>query len=219
MVQVLHIVSVLIILGGITGVATRQTKIRMLGVAMEVAGIILLVNCQGSRYGFFAGLELLIYGIPVLIMFLVTFGYFCKKNSIQQITELYGLRKSQPWLFLLYVIMGMILIGIPGTGTFGAYMLAIPAMLENGSITSYIGVFGMLVGIVMLGIQFYDLWIHMFLTTNISNGDTDEEVRRDEIKLNKPVLCICTIILLIVTVFGVYQNPVMLMISKLIESI
>ncbi|MGN0495604.1 MAG: proton-conducting transporter membrane subunit [Lachnospiraceae bacterium] len=218
MTQILNIVGMIMILGGIIGVTGKQITKKMLGIALDVAGIILLVNAQRNNYGVFAGLELLIFALPVLIMFLILLGSVCKKNHIHTIRDLYGLRKHQPWLFALFVIIGVVLIGIPGTGTFGAYMLAVPAMITGESILSYIAIPGLLIGIILIGLQFYDLWIHMYLIKDVYD-ETANETEKEYKKMNKAGLVLCTAILLVICFFGVYETPVMLLIDYLNELI
>ncbi len=183
--KLLSVLAVLIILAGMIGAVTKDVKRRMLGVSLTVVGMLLLANVQGGVYGVFAGVELLLFQLPTLILFLIAFGSLCKKNKISQVDGFVGFRRSHPWVLLLFLIMGVILIGIPGTGTFGAYMIEINAILEGAA--SGVGVFqlisllGMIVGIISLGIQFFDIWIHMMLmddrleNTDAAKEDTEAE--------------------------------------------
>ncbi len=183
--KLLSVLAVLIILAGMIGAVTKDVKRRMLGVSLTVVGMLLLANVQGGVYGIFAGVELLLFQLPTLILFLIAFGSLCKKNKISQVDGFVGFRRSHPWVLLLFLIMGVILIGIPGTGTFGAYMIEINAILEGAAsgvgIFQLISLFGMIVGIISLGIQFFDIWIHMMLmddrleNTDAAKEDTEAE--------------------------------------------
>ena len=189
--KLLSVLAVLIILAGMIGAVTKDVKRRMLGVSLTVVGMLLLANVQGGVYGIFAGVELLLFQLPTLILFLIAFGSLCKKNKISQVDGFVGFRRSHPWVLLLFLIMGVILIGIPGTGTFGAYMIEINAILEGAAsgvgIFQLISLLGMIVGIISLGIQFFDIWIHMMLMddrasepettekTDIAKEDTEAE--------------------------------------------
>ena len=187
--KLLSVLAVLIILAGMIGAVTKDVKRRMLGVSLTVVGMLLLANVQGGVYGIFAGVELLLFQLPTLILFLIAFGSLCKKNKISQVDGFVGFRRSHPWVLLLFLIMGVILIGIPGTGTFGAYMIEINAILEGAA--SGVGVFqlisllGMIVGIISLGIQFFDIWIHMMLmddrleNTDAAKEDTEAETAEE----------------------------------------
>lgn len=222
--KVLSVVATLIILTGCIGVITKDVKKRMLGISLTVTGMLMLANVQGGAYGFFAGMESLVFQLPTLILFLVTFGILCKKNAIKDVSGFIGFRKSHPWVLLLFLIMGGILIGIPGTGTFGAYMIEVNAILANHTVvagqtagelaaaTGNIGVFqvisllGMLIGIISLAIQFFDIWIHMILVDTV-----------ETIGLNKAFLTIDGILLAVLVVLGIYQTPVMAVISQLYQ--
>lgn len=222
--RVLSVVATLIIFAGCIGVATKDIKRRMWGITLTVMGMLLLSNVQGGAYGFFAGIESLMFQLPTLVLFLITFGVLCKKNSIKEVSGLNGLRKSHPWVLLLFLMMGGILIGIPGTGTFGAYMIEVNAILADHTAgagqttealaTSSIGVLqvvsliGMLAGIISLAIQFFDIWIHMILVDNVETAG-----------LNKAFFTIDGILLAVLVVLGVYQTPVMLLISQLYQVI
>ena len=178
--KLLSVLAVLIILAGMIGAVTKDVKRRMLGVSLTVVGMLLLANVQGGVYGIFAGVELLLFQLPTLILFLIAFGSLCKKNKISQVDGFVGFRRSHPWVLLLFLIMGVILIGIPGTGTFGAYMIEINAILEGAAsgvgIFQLISLFGMIVGIISLGIQFFDIWIHMMLMDDrASEPETTEK--------------------------------------------
>ena len=187
--KLLSVLAVLIILAGMIGAVTKDVKRRMLGVSLTVVGMLLLANVQGGVYGIFAGVELLLFQLPTLILFLIAFGSLCKKNKISQVDGFVGFRRSHPWVLLLFLIMGVILIGIPGTGTFGAYMIEINAILEGAA--SGVGVFqlisllGMIAGIISLGIQFFDIWIHMMLmddrleNTDAAKEDTEAETAEE----------------------------------------
>lgn len=205
--KVLSVVATLIILTGITGVVTKDVKRRMLGISLTVVGMLLLSNVQNNAYGFFAGIEALVFQLPTLILFLVTFGSLCKNNSIEDVSRLTGFRESHPCVPLLFLIMGAILIGIPGTGTFGAYMIEVNAILTNDiGFFTYVSLLGMLAGIISLAIQFFDIWIHMILADSVTTAG-----------INKFCVAIDGILLAVLVFFGFYQNPVMAVISLLYD--
>lgn len=250
--KLLSVLAVLIILAGMIGAVTKDVKRRMLGVSLTVVGMLLLANVQGGVYGIFAGVELLLFQLPTLILFLIAFGSLCKKNKISQVDGFVGFRRSHPWVLLLFLIMGVILIGIPGTGTFGAYMIEINAILEGAA--SGVGVFqlisllGMIVGIISLGIQFFDIWIHMMLMDDrasepetaektdaakedteaeeaetLEKADVTKEVSDTEavtaLGLNKALLGIEGVLLMILVILGVFQTPVMAVISLIYQAL
>ena len=265
--KLLSVLAVLIILAGMIGAVTKDVKRRMLGVSLTVVGMLLLANVQGGVYGIFAGVELLLFQLPTLILFLIAFGSLCKKNKISQVDGFVGFRRSHPWVLLLFLIMGVILIGIPGTGTFGAYMIEINAILEGAA--SGVGVFqlisllGMIVGIISLGIQFFDIWIHMMLmddrleNTDAAKEDTEAETAEEAetlenadaakedteaeeaetlekadvtkevsdteavtaLGLNKALLGIEGVLLMILVILGVFQTPVMAVISLIYQAL
>ena len=262
--KLLSVLAVLIILAGMIGAVTKDVKRRMLGVSLTVVGMLLLANVQGGVYGIFAGVELLLFQLPTLILFLIAFGSLCKKNKISQVDGFVGFRRSHPWVLLLFLIMGVILIGIPGTGTFGAYMIEINAILEGAAsgvgIFQLISLFGMIVGIISLGIQFFDIWIHMMLmddrleNTDAAKEDTEaeeaetlenadaakEDTEAEEAEtlekadvtkevsdteaetalgLNKALLGIEGVLLMILVILGVFQTPVMAVISLIYQAL
>lgn len=203
--KVLNVIAVILIFAGIIGVVTKDVKKRMLGVSLTVIGMLLLFHVQNNAYGFYGGIEAVIFQLPVLILFLVTYGRLCKNNAITKVNELKGFRKNHPWELLLFIIMGAILIGIPGTGTFGAYMIAVKAMLTNeAGFFTYISLLGMTMGIIILALQFFDLWIYMILADTVEIAG-----------VHKALAWIDCILLVIIIGLGIYQNPIMLLISSI----
>lgn len=271
--KLLSVLAVLIILAGMIGAVTKDVKRRMLGVSLTVVGMLLLANVQGGVYGIFAGVELLLFQLPTLILFLIAFGSLCKKNKISQVDGFVGFRRSHPWVLLLFLIMGVILIGIPGTGTFGAYMIEINAILEGTAsgvgIFQLISLLGMIVGIISLGIQFFDIWIHMMLMddrasepettekTDAAKEDTEAETAEEAetlenadaakedteaeeaetlektdvtkeasdteavtaLGLNKALLGIEGVLLMVLVILGVFQTPIMAVISLIYQAL
>ncbi|MGN0437083.1 MAG: proton-conducting transporter membrane subunit [Lachnospiraceae bacterium] len=247
--KIFDVVATVMIFSGIVGVVTKDVKRRMLGIFLTVVGMLLLANVQGGAYGFFGGMLLLAFQLPTLLIFLTAFGSLCKKNHINEVSGFIGFRKSHPWILLLFLVMGAILIGIPGTGTFGAYMIEVNAILTtagNAATTTtgvetvatslngfqVISLLGMLVGIILLGIQFFDIWIHMMLVAPVDNkvvnmsevpdlNNLEENPTKEFQSINailglhKGVFVLNGIVLGLLVLLGVIQGPLMAVISIL----
>lgn len=212
--QVLNVVSMIIMILGTVGVVSKSVRKRILGISFNVIGLLLLTNCQKGMYGFCGGVEALVMQLPTWILFLILTLSLCKKNKWKAMQDLHGFRNAHPYVFVLYIVMGLLLIGIPGSGTFAAYMIAVNAILgEKITVFTYIGLLAMGIGIGMLVVQFFDLWIHMLIeNTTVKDENTEEQKALGVSK----VLCVITsIVLLVLLVFGIWQTPLIQMIVKL----
>lgn len=212
--QVLNVVSMIIMILGMVGVVSKSVRKRILGISFNVIGLLLLTNCQKGMYGFCGGVEALVMQLPTWILFLILTLSLCKKNKWKAMQDLHGFRNAHPYVFVLYIVMGLLLIGIPGSGTFAAYMIAVNAILgEKITVFTYIGLLAMGIGIGMLVVQFFDLWIHMLIENTTAKDENTEE---QKILGVSKVLCVITsIVLLVLLVFGIWQTPLIQMIVKL----
>ena len=212
--QVLNVVSMIIMILGMVGVVSKSVRKRILGISFNVIGLLLLTNCQKGMYGFCGGVEALVMQLPTWILFLILTLSLCKKNKWKAMQDLHGFRNAHPYVFVLYIVMGLLLIGIPGSGTFAAYMIAVNAILgEKITVFTYIGLLAMGIGICMLVVQFFDLWIHMLIENTIAKDENTEEQKA--LGVSKVLCVITSIVLLVLLVFGIWQTPLIQMIVKL----
>lgn len=212
--QVLNVVSMIIMILGTVGVVSKSVRKRILGISFNVIGLLLLTNCQKGMYGFCGGVEALVMQLPTWILFLILTFSLCKKNEWKAMQDLHGFRNAHPYVFVLYIVMGLLLIGIPGSGTFAAYMIAVNAILgEKITVFTYIGLLAMGIGIGMLVVQFFDLWIHMLIENTTAKDENTEEQKA--LGVSKVLCVITSIVLLVLLVFGIWQTPLIQMIVKL----
>lgn len=212
--QVLNVVSMIIMILGTVGVVSKSVRKRILGISFNVIGLLLLTNCQKGMYGFCGGVEALVMQLPTWILFLFLTLSLCKKNKWKAMQDLHGFRNAHPYVFVLYIVMGLLLIGIPGSGTFAAYMIAVNAILgEKITVFTYIGLLAMGIGIGMLVVQFFDLWIHMLIENTTAKDEKTEEQKA--LGVSKVLCVITSIVLLVLLVFGIWQTPLIQMIVKL----
>lgn len=219
--QVLNVVSMIIMILGTVGVVSKSIRKRILGISLNVIGLLLLTNCQKGMYGFCGGVEALLMQLPTWILFLILTLLLCKKNGWKVMEDMSGFRNAHPYVFVLYIVIGLLLIGIPGSGTFAAYMIAVNAIIgEKITAFTYIGLLAMGIGIGLLVVQFFDLWIHM-LIEKVPVTEENIEEQSEEMLSQKPagiskILCVITsIVLLVLLVFGIWQTPLIQMIVKL----
>lgn len=205
--QIMNMIATIIIMTGAIGVFSRQINKKVMGVFLSVTGLLLLANAQSGAYGFYGGAEAILMQSPVLLLFLLFMITLCKKNRYKTVDDLEGFRQTHPYLFVLFMIMGLAIIGIPGSGTFAAYMLEIMAMVSD-SVTffTYVGMAGIGLGVGILTIIFFDLWIHMLRQKEL-----------ESVGISKALTGVITIVLGAVVVFGVWQVPVLQLISRLYE--
>lgn len=210
--KVLSFISIGIILASAIGIIGKDVKKRALGIFLDSVGLLLLMNSIGTNYGFYAGIEIAIFVVPVLILFLWLFLSLCKKNELQKLSDLKNFRKEQPFTFFLFVIMGLILIGLPGTGTFNAYMFGASGMFKN-EVNAYtiVLLFSVMVGVISLCIQLFGIWIEMLIV----NQESDDS--KKFVPLSKGISVVVTAVLIILCGLGTYHVPILMGISKLYE--
>ena len=93
-------------------------------------------------------------------------------------------------------------------------MIAVNAILgEKITVFTYIGLLAMGIGIGMLVVQFFDLWIHMLIENTTAKDENTEEQKA--LGVSKVLCVITSIVLLVLLVFGIWQTPLIQMIVKL----
>lgn len=149
--KMLIIVSVALILLGLVGIGTKSIKKKLLFLAVTTVGMLLLPFSHGrTLFGILGGVWQTVFQVPVLLCFILLVQTICKRNAIQSVEGFVGVRQSMPYLFASGVIFAVVLIGLPGTGTFIGYLYsALGMMTGDYGIYGYIGLSGILLGIVI----------------------------------------------------------------------
>lgn len=151
--KLLIVVSVVLILLGLAGVVTKSIKRKLIFVVVNTIGMWVLAFSQGKvrlASESLAGLWQIVYQLPALLGFVFLIRNICKRNDIHMSEELAGVRQGMPYLFAAGAVFAIVLIGLPGTGTWGGYFLAaFGLMLDQAGIFRYVGLCGILAGIAM----------------------------------------------------------------------
>lgn len=233
--EILTTVALAAILAGFVGLLGGRVKGRMIGITLDVAGLLLLANCQGTDYGFFAGAEQLIFQLPAFVVFILLLAGICRKNEIKELEGFAGLAKKMPYTFLLLILLGLFIIGCPGTGTFSAYMLGL-ASLMAGFLHAFdiAGLVGLSLGIFLLAYMLFDIYRRMLVWGQTPSQTPSQEASVQEASVQEapsqetpsqegqtksrktpsPMALLAFVVLIVLTVFSVYQAPVINLITK-----
>lgn len=151
--KLLIVVSVILILLGLAGIVTKNIKRKLIFLTVNTIGMLVLAFSQGKvRLASepVAGLWQIAYQLPALLCFVLLIRNICKRNDIHMSEDLVGVRQGMPYLFAAGAVFAIVLIGLPGTGTWvGYFLVAFGLMLDQAGIFRYIGLCGILAGIAM----------------------------------------------------------------------
>ena len=149
--KVLIIVAVILILPGLIGIRTKSIEHKLVFLITTSVGVLLLPFSQGkTQFGILGGIWQVLFQVPALLCFALLIKSICKRNGIRNAEELAGVRECMPYLFAAGVVFAIVLMGLPGTGTFVGYLYsAFGLMTGEFGVYSYIGLTGVLLGIVI----------------------------------------------------------------------
>lgn len=149
--KVLIVVAVILILPGLIGIRTKSIGHKLVFLITTSIGVLLLPFSQGkTQFGILGGIWQVLFQGPALLCFVLLIKSICKRNGIRNVGELAGVRECMPYLFAAGVVFAIVLMGLPGTGTFIGYLYsAFGLMTGEFGVYSYIGLAGILLGIVI----------------------------------------------------------------------
>lgn len=207
--KVLIVVAVILILPGLIGIRTRSIGHKLVFLITTSIGVLLLPFSQGkTQFGILGGIWQVLFQGPALLCFVLLIKSICKRNGIWNVEELTGVRESMPYLFAAGVVFAIVLIGLPGTGTFIGYLYsAFGLMTGEFGVYSYIGLAGILLGIVIYAAITFSILKSAYLP-----GD---KMQRISSKADGVFVALAFLFIL----YCIFQNQIVAVVSTLVGKI
>ena len=116
--EILIAVGAVLIVAGFLGLKMKTVGKRLIFLCIAGAGMILLSVAEMNTYGLVGGSFQAVYRIVAVIPCLMLFHSICKKNEIKDLNGLDGIGTHMPYTYAILVLLAVMCIGVPVTGTF-----------------------------------------------------------------------------------------------------
>lgn len=207
--NVLIAVFTVVTLLGWIGVGSKKVKGKLAGMLITLIGVLGLSFASDREYGRLGGMELVIYGVIAWLFFSILVGILCKKNDVKTVDQLVGLSAKMPYTFLILVVLGAFVIGIPGTGTFSAMMYSMYSLMSTRyGLFSFVGIAGILLGMVEMTIMVFGIIRHCYV--------------REEREVKMPgkfISGLTMVITVALVVLSIYNAPVVQLVTTVYQTI
>ena len=207
--KMLIIVSVALILLGLVGIRTKSIKKKLLFLVVTTVGMLMLPFSQGgTMFGILGGVWQVVFKVPAMVCFILLVQNICRCNAIQSVEGFVGVRQGAPYLFAASVIFSIVLMGMPGTGTFIGYLYSALGLMTGGyGIYAYIGLSGILLGFVISAAITFSILKPAYLP--------EEKIQ----KLSSKADSIFVFLAFLFILCCIFQNQIVGVVSALIEKI
>ena len=216
--KILITVAALLILAGLIGLKMKMVGKRLLFVCIAAVGMVILSVAEMNTYGLVGGCFQAIYRILAIILGILLFHSICKRNGITDIEGLNGVGRKMPYTYVLLVFLCMVTIGIPITGTFTGIIYSEIGLLAGGyGVFTYVGLIGNILGIVVPVMLLFPMLRRMYFPEKEKNPDVAEGVATVAPSPAKSLLVIGWLLAAVLLVFSLYQQPVLVAISTVMQ--
>ena len=216
--KILITVAALLILAGLIGLKMKMVGKRLLFVCIAAVGMVILSVAEMNTYGLVGGCFQAIYRILAIIPGPLLFHSICKRNGITDIAGLNGVGRKMPYIYVLLVFLCMVTIGIPITGTFTGIIYSEIGLLAGGyGVFTYVGLIGNILGIVVPVMLLFPMLRRMYFPEKEKNPDVAEGVATVAPSPAKSLLVIGWLLAAVLLVFSLYQQPVLVAISTVMQ--
>lgn len=225
----LTLVSLLLILSGIIGIKEHSIKKRLLLLALVTIGGLGISFSQTELYGLLSGLQQLPFKVLGFLFMWLLLSSLCKKNEIIVLEDLNGVRRFAPYTYALIAFMAVMLIGVPGTGTFTGIIYAqMGYMYGYSGVFAYVGMLGNVLAMIISALLIFPILREAFLfekkvekkdKQDQKNGDVSAMVHK---RLKKPSVVlqgIAALAAVAMAVLSVWQGALTTIVTKIVESI
>lgn len=163
-----------------------------------------------SPAGMIGAITHLVFHALIKIASFFCAGAVLHQTEKQYVYELNGLGRKMPWVFSIFTISALALMGVPGFAGFISKWNLATAAVESGNVLAYIGVGALLVSALLTAIYMLSVVMRAFFPGKDFDYKQIEEVRDPNLIMLIP-LVIFTIVILI---FGVYSTPFVELFTK-----
>ncbi len=209
---------------GILGVKECTIKKRMVALALVTIGGLGIAFSQTELYGLLSGLQQLPFKVLGLLFLWLLMNSLCKKNQIVMLEDLNGVRRFAPYTYTLMAFMAVMLIGVPGTGTFTGIVYAqLGYMYGSSGVFAYLGMLGNTLAMIISALLVFPILREAFLFEKKDKQaqekeDTNVKARK---RLEKPSVVlqvIAAVIAVGMTVLSVWQGALTAIVTKIVEN-
>lgn len=221
--KILISVAALLILAGLLGLKMKTVGKRLLFVCIAAVGTVMLSVAEMNTYGLVGGCFQGIYRILAIVPGILLFHSICKRNQVTDLEGLNGIGRRMPYTYALLVFLCMVMTGIPVTGTFTGMIYSEIGLLAGGyGIFTYVGLVGNVLGIVVPVMLLFPMLRRMYFPEKEKDSDADTIVRTEEAVVTAPspaksLLTISWLLAAVLFVFSLYQQPVLVVISTVMQ--
>lgn len=232
--EILIAVGAVLIVAGFLGLKMKTVGKRLIFLCIAGAGMILLSVAEMNTYGLVGGSFQAVYRIVAVIPCLMLFHSICKKNEIKDLNGLDGIGTHMPYTYAILVLLAVMCIGVPVTGTFTGIIYSEIGLLAGGfGVFTYIGLIGNVVGVVVPVMLLFPLLRRMYFPckeqeTEDNIGEVPEEVSEEDVteddvtdiqSLGKGVIAVSGILAVMLVVCSLWQQPILQAVSTVMQKL
>lgn len=135
-------------------------------------------------------------------------SFFCAGAVMYQtdrhyVYELDGLGRKMPWIFSIFTVSSLALMGVPGFAGFISKWNLATAAVESGNVLAYIGIGGLLISALLTAIYMLSVVIRAFFPGKDFDYNTIKDVKDPNLLMLIPLV----IFAVVVIIFGLYSTP------------
>lgn len=232
--EILIAVGAVLIVAGFLGLKMKTVGKRLIFLCIAGAGMILLSVAEMNTYGLVGGSFQAVYRIVAVIPCLMLFHSICKKNEIKDLNGLDGIGTHMPYTYAILVLLAVMCIGVPVTGTFTGIIYSEIGLLAGGfGVFTYIGLIGNVVGVVVPVMLLFPLLRRMYFPckeqeTEDNTGEVLEEVSEEDVTEDdvidiqnpgKGVIAVSGILAVLLVVCSLWQQPILQAVSTVMQKL
>ncbi len=228
--EILIAVGAVLIVAGFLGLKMKTVGKRLIFLCIAGAGMILLSVAEMNTYGLVGGSFQAVYRIVAVIPCLMLFHSICKKNEIKDLNGLDGIGTHMPYTYAILVLLAVMCIGVPVTGTFTGIIYSEIGLLAGGfGVFTYIGLIGNVVGVVVPVMLLFPLLRRMYFPckeqeTEDNTGEVlEEDVTEDGVtdiqSPGKGVIAVSGIVAVLLVVCSLWQQPILQAVSTVMQKL
>ena len=233
--EILIAVGAVLIVAGFLGLKMKTVGKRLIFLCIAGAGMILLSVAEMNTYGLVGGSFQAVYRIIALIPCLMLFHSICKKNEIKDLNGLDGIGTHMPYTYAILVLLAVMCIGVPVTGTFTGIIYSEIGLLAGGfGVFTYIGLIGNVVGVVVPVMLLFPLLRRMYFpckeqeaednTVEIMEEDVPEEDVTEDAVIDiqspgKGMIAVSGILAVLLVVGSLWQQPILQAVSTVMQKL
>lgn len=228
--EILIAVGAVLIVAGFLGLKMKTVGKRLIFLCIAGAGMILLSVAEMNTYGLVGGSFQAVYRIIALIPCLMLFHSICKKNEIKDLNGLDGIGTHMPYTYAILVLLAVMCIGVPVTGTFTGIIYSEIGLLAGGfGVFTYIGLIGNVVGVVVPVMLLFPLLRRVYFpckeqeaednTVEVPEEDVTEDAVIDIQSPGKGMIAVSGILAVLLVVGSLWQQPILQAVSTVMQKL